>query len=47
MESACGNSVLDLTDNVKPLDMKPDRIDVGVIVAKPLVAFFASISMGQ
>ena len=47
MESACGNLVLDLTDNVKPLDMKTDRIDVVVIVAKPLVAFFASVSIGQ
>ena len=47
MQSACGNSVLDLTDNVKPSDMRPDGIDVVIIVAAPLVAFFASVSIGQ
>ena len=47
MESACGNSVLDLTDNAKPLDVEPEGIDVDVIVPKPLVAFFASVSIGR
>ena len=47
VESACGNSVLDLTDNAKPLDVEPEGIDVDVIVPKPLVAFFASVSIGR
>ena len=36
-----------LTDNVKPLDMKPEGTGLVVIVVEPLVAFFASVGIGQ